>query len=278
MGDFLEDWDDYKDNLLATVRTSSSYDPDEQTTEYPRILLGIFTMDSPTETRRRNIIRETYLQYYHDHDKNHRTPHRICSLSEYRSDLDPKQQRNGVNITNNYLINDENNGNRSSSSLYCQMVYAFVMGSNPNGPKELVEDINSHLPLTIPNPPQHLSTESDIVHLNIQENMKEGKSQTWLKYGLFMANTTVPIDYIGKVDSDTLLYSDKFLNNFFQKLPHSRDKKPYNIRLYAGGYRIRPSTDLPCAIRGNRRVTQRFLHRSHSESANHSSGKMGFRI
>jgi hypothetical protein len=44
----------------------------------------------------------------------------------------------------------------------------------------------------------------DIIHLNIQENMKEGKSQTWLKHASWISkNSTLPLDYIGKIDSVT---------------------------------------------------------------------------
>jgi hypothetical protein len=237
VGDYLQVWDRYKDSL-------THYDADEQTSAFPRILLGIFTMDSPTEIQRRDVIRKTYLRYYYFRGRKGqktKTPHRICSLQEYRAELDPKQQKDDDGGDGG---DDEKDDDSSSSyTYYCQMVYTFVMGSNPNGPKELVEDSHASLPLTVANPPVHLANETDILHLNIQENMKEGKSQTWLKYATWISkNSTLPLDYVGKIDGDTLLYPHLFLKEVLQGLPHSRTKKPYNIRVYGGDYRIRPST------------------------------------
>jgi hypothetical protein len=135
------------------------------------------------------------------------------------------------------LLTDADN-----SSLFneCQMAYTFVMGGNPSGPKELVE-FNASYPMTVDNPQSSTSTlqqEQDIVYLNIQENMKEGKSQTWFKYATTVLDDHFYFDYIGKTDGDTLIYPNLFLKFALNPLPTF----PNNMRTYVGDYRIRAST------------------------------------
>jgi len=109
----------------------------------------------------------------------------------------------------------------------CQLVYVFVAGGNSTGPKERVTyNDNSSEPMTLP------SNESDVVLLNIQENMKEGKSQSYFKYATTIVDEYLYFDYIAKTDSDTLIFPDRLLNDRINKLPAF----PHNIRVY-GGYR-----------------------------------------
>jgi hypothetical protein len=152
------------------------------------------------------MIRKTYLTQY----TKSATPHRICSLLELADKAFP-------NIEND-----------------CRLAYTFVMGGNPNGPTELVE-FNDSYPLTVNN--IRNQEEKDIVYLNIRENMKEGKSQTWFKYATTVLDHHY-FDYIGKTDVDTLLYPSSFLSQIVDTLPIF----PNNMRIYGGDYRIRPST------------------------------------
>jgi hypothetical protein len=224
-GHFLDVWDKYKDSLVTyddpneVAWVESKVPPpvhnNDGNNRTAKLLLGIFTMDSPTETERRAMIRKTYLGYF---AKGKKTPHRICSLQELVAD--------------------------SSLASECQMAYTFVMGGNPNGPKELVEFNASH-PMTVDNPQSNSSTststtlqEKDIVYLNIQENMKEGKSQTWFKYATTVLDDHHYFDYIGKTDGDTLIYPNLFLKFTLNPLPIF----PNNMRSYGGDYRIKPST------------------------------------
>jgi hypothetical protein len=218
VGDFLYVWDRYKDNLVtyedpsevALVQASPAKLKLGGDNQNPRILLGIFTMDSPLEKERRDVIRKTYLKAF---AKSSKQPHRICSLQQLLDEV--------------HALPNEHD---------CQLAYTFVMGGNPNGPTELV-DFNASYPMTVPTRNQLLlRDEADIVHLNIRENMKEGKSQTWLKYATTVLETRY-LDYIGKTDTDTLIYPRLFLDQILQRLP----RFPNNIRIYGGDYRIKPS-------------------------------------
>jgi hypothetical protein len=229
--DYLHQWDKYKDTKLMAAK-GGYQDPKEvvltlasNATKYfskegaetkeeqffvsggARMLMGIFTMDSPVETERRATLRSTFLSYY----KHSSTPNRICSLHELLS------------------------GSLPNHGAECQMAYAFVMGSNPNGPTELM-DPNATFPMTLENQDDltPLKDERDIVHLNIRENMEDGKSPTWFKY----ATSTVIdnhyyFDYVGKTDTDTLIFPNYLLDTTLKQFPTFPD----NIRVYGGQYR-----------------------------------------
>jgi hypothetical protein len=161
----------------------------------PTFLWGIASVfESDLEERRRNVIRHTYLSFYMD---NSIEPNRICSL------LDVIQGK--IDMTE------------------CQLAYVFVMGGNPEGPKELVEH-NETWPLLVVHPP---NTEEDAVYLNIQENQLEGKMQTWFTYASTLAGS-YGFHYIVKADSDTMLYPKEF----FRMSDHSLPTNPE--RVYAG--------------------------------------------
>ena len=57
----------------------------------------------------------------------------------------------------------------------------------------------------------------------LPKNMEEGKSTTYMKFG-----TTLPVDYIAKVDDDTVLAIQLLLQLMEDDLPPI----PYNKRIY----------------------------------------------
>jgi len=104
------------------------------------------------------------------------------------------------------------------------------MGSNPNATPELVDD-SRPMELTKPIPGQTPDlNDQDITHLNIHENMNEGKSQTWIKYGAEIAEQ-YDLDYVVKCNMDTLLHLHKFFTWAYKNLPPA----PYNNHVYVGG-------------------------------------------
>jgi hypothetical protein len=124
--------------------------------------------------------------------KNSREPNRICSLSDVQKQKVPLED--------------------------CQLVYAFFLGANPDGPTELVNP-NATFPITVENA---MIEEEDVVFLNIRENLEDGKSQTWFKYASMVAEE-FPVDFIAKVDSDALLFTPAFLD--FAKRRLTRHKE-----------------------------------------------------
>jgi hypothetical protein len=220
--EFLKNWDKYKDKIVslgsqnysdpveeARARTSKAKKYFERETNVPgsRILMGIFTMDSDSERERRIAVRETYLSYYKSSDT---MPNRICSLQDLIQEL---------------LPND---------GMDCQMAYTFVMGSNPNGPTNLLQT-NSTFPMTVQEVPEALRNETDIIHLNIRENMEDGKSPSWFRYATKVVDEQFYFEYIGKTDTDTLIFPRHFLDITFTKYPSF----PKNVRVFGGQERLK---------------------------------------
>jgi hypothetical protein len=217
----LKDWDKYKDKLIAMgrqytdaveearVRTSNAIKYFDRNTSIPgsRILMGIFTMDNEIEKARRAAVRSTYLSYYKD---SHNMRYRICSLQD---------------LLRGSLPND---------GIDCQMAYAFVMGSNPNGPTNLV-NTTSTVPLTVNDIPEALREETDIVHLNVRENMEDGKTPSWFRFATTVVDEQFYFDYIGKTDTDTLIFPKHFLDVSFAKYP----RFPDNVRVFGGEERLK---------------------------------------
>jgi len=119
--------------------------------------------------------------------------HRICALHE---------------------LLDRNHPDHTLLLQECQLAYTFVVGGNETGLTQRVDDIVAE-PITLPS----LSTEPDVVLLNIRENMNQGKSETYFKYGLSISDDHIYFDYIAKADGDTLLYVDRFLDRELNRLP-----------------------------------------------------------
>lgn len=114
----------------------------------------------------------------------------------------------------------------------CQLVYTFVLGSNPDAPPQLLD--NSR-PMEVTGPVKGKGPDlnnPDITHLNIRENMNEGKSQTWMKYGAEIAEQ-YDLDYVVKCDADSMLHLHEFFHFAYKNMPPA----PYNRGMYVGALR-----------------------------------------
>ena len=123
----------------------------------------------------------------------------VCSLGRYERDLLHK----------------------SESS--CKFIYTFVIGGSrdEDAPTELLD---SHRPLV-------LEKGGDRLVLNIKESMNDGKSQTWLHFAsTVMSDEHLAFDYVGKMDTDSLVYLDQYFN-FADSYLHP---SPYNLRTMVG--------------------------------------------
>lgn len=174
----------------------------------PRFLWGIFTMlDSSSEEKRREAVRDTYLSYYKTIRSN-ATRGFICSLDE--------------------LMNPE------IDTEDCYMIYAFVVGASPNRTTHLMDD-DATVPMVVDNRDHRLGADG-MVYLNIKENMNEGKSESWLKYAASLhERQQIDIDYIVKTDTDTLVFPDRFFRWVEEE---SVFPSPNNTMVY-GGYPYR---------------------------------------
>jgi hypothetical protein len=164
---------------------------------YPpsRILFGIFSMDSEEERHKRDLIRNSYLSFKDDP--------RICSLATFL----------------------ERTYQNAKDANKCLLIYTFVIGGNPNGSTELMDD--SH-PITL-DPSAIANAENDATYLNIRENMEEGKSQTWFKFATKVMDL-YDMDYVSKCDSDSLV----FVPSLFEFAKRNLPPAPYNQRIYVG--------------------------------------------
>jgi hypothetical protein len=186
-------------NASATVSPTL-----EQYQEGPTFLLGIPTVEG--EVQRRQAVRDTYLSFYRDLYSQDQ-PNRICSLEQVKH--------------NRALLRE------------CQLIYLFFVGGNPDGPSELVAP-NASFPMTV----KGSLNEDDLVYLNIRENLEDGKSQTFFKYASILSKE-IPFDYIGKIDSDTLLFVPEFLNFAALNLP----QRPDNRLVYGGNTHLKTACD-----------------------------------
>mmetsp|Transcript_117452 Transcript_117452/g.339571 ORF Transcript_117452/g.339571 Transcript_117452/m.339571 type:complete len:352 (+) Transcript_117452:234-1289(+) len=147
----------------------------------PRTLLGIISADNRNDCAYRKRHRELFSIW---------DDPRLCSLADYP-----------------YRSN-------------CQLIYTFVIGGaeNETAPTELV---NSSLPILLPTP---LASnypdvnDPDVTLLNIQENMNEGKSPTFLYYASQMMKK-YDIDYVMKLDGDSILHLHDWFAFAHQYLP-----------------------------------------------------------
>jgi len=160
-------------------------------------LLGIFSYSAGEH--RRKYIRDTYLSIDDD---------RICKLDEFirQTEENPLTRR-------------------------CLVAYTFVMGG---GGLTRPPDHNDFEPLTRDTDRSgYADPEGDCTYLNIKENMEDGKSPTYLKFGADLARD-YGIDYIGKLDDDSVLS----LKLLFKLLEEDLPPAPYNTRIYAGAPRL----------------------------------------
>lgn len=148
--------------------------------ETATVLIGIFTQEQNEEKHYRRQFRDVFRHHPY-----------TCTLHEL------KAHREAPRLENE-----------------CKLVYAFVFGSNkePDAPTEI---IGRETQIEITESPANLlneSKEGDLVLLNIRENMNQGKSFTWLYYASNYLSGHLGIDYIGKVDTDTLIS----MHSYFQ--------------------------------------------------------------
>jgi Galactosyltransferase len=185
-----------------------------------RYLFGIFTSNGEKEMIRRRVIRSTYLSFYKQQyvgsPQGTSNDNVICSIQELQQDYQHKFQD-------------------------CQIVYTFVAaaGDPHSAPTERMHHNHTH-PFTLQSAPGHsnmsfwFKNETDITYLNIKENMNEGKSQTWFKYGVMVA-AQLGIDYIVKLDSDAVVWPSCFLSQMEQNKvskvldsPHGNNNNVHN--------------------------------------------------
>ncbi|KAL7565623.1 hypothetical protein ACA910_018984 [Epithemia clementina (nom. ined.)] len=150
---------------------------------------------------------------------------------------------------------------------HCRMAYAFVVGANPKGPTLLLE-YNDSYPLTVASPSsrnnhtrhdsnrKHNSiqnsnqrhddddddeTESDVVYLNIRENLNYGKTPTWFRYASVALQQQQQQngewqfdewDYIYKADTDTIVFPQEFFQFLDESNPTPEQR---TIRYVYGG-------------------------------------------
>ena len=157
-------------------------------------LLGIFSASGEKYTKRRSYIRNTYLA----------DDPRICKLSEYKRQVV-----------------------ESPNEVKCQVPYTFVVGA---GGKNRPTDHDDYQSLTLETDQYgNVDSEGDCTYLNIKENMEDGKSTTYFKFGASLVRD-YSIDYFGKIDDDSVL-APKLL---FQLLEDDLPPAPYNSRIYGG--------------------------------------------
>mmetsp|Transcript_5757 Transcript_5757/g.14381 ORF Transcript_5757/g.14381 Transcript_5757/m.14381 type:complete len:398 (+) Transcript_5757:139-1332(+) len=178
----------------------------------PRILFGIFSSDNIFDGTHRKWHRHLFNDIWKDQ--------RVCSLDEFRA-------------------SDE-----ISFRQKCELVYTFVAGSStdPDAPTERLEETDTadnpiEYPGGMKSPLKEDINWPDVTHLNIRENMNDGKSQTWFYFASKIAKqfekTPSPIDYVVKFDSDSMLKLHDFFEFAHTRLPPA----PYNKNIFAGSLR-----------------------------------------
>lgn len=235
---FVTKWDKYKDANLVTYQQDPIEEAWVQTRgtnnircrHGPRMLLGIMTMlQHDYEFQRRQAIRETYLSYYYSHHHDNHTATTTTTTATNSSSSTNNKHR----ICALHELLDEHHPNHTVLLQECQLAYAFIAGGNPEGPTERVEFNESLVPLVLPSPTA--SSEPDIVVLNIRENMKEGKSQTFLKYATTIIDEALYFDLVAKTDSDTMIFPNLLLEGSLQ---HDLPAFPHNVRVYGGRFQL----------------------------------------
>lgn len=161
----------------------------------PRLLIGIMTYDGKVrEVDRRQMLRDTYLNYYKEYGDPATETHRICPIYQLRQ------------------------GEVSWED--CQIAYAFVLGQSqpPFPPGNRTELLNVE---TTQGMIRHeVSLDPDVVPLDIVENGKFGKSPTWFRYANLLIDEekwSPYVTHIVKTDSDTLVIPPRFLRWLYEK-------------------------------------------------------------
>mmetsp|Transcript_10944 Transcript_10944/g.16837 ORF Transcript_10944/g.16837 Transcript_10944/m.16837 type:complete len:410 (+) Transcript_10944:242-1471(+) len=225
------------DHPNATVISRPLYPPGTKN-KPTKFLLGIFSVDSEEEAKRRKLMRDTMLDRSTLPD-----PSKLCSLTEFVANLE-------IQTT-------------------CQIIYTFVLGGNPQGDdfwssSILYDDDRDALaPVSVLTSPELLENEKDITFLNIKENMDQGKSVTWLDFA--SVDGIIPsIDYIGKADTDTLINMVSLLAIVDRRLPPAVEDT--TMSLYGGDF-VFPSPPYKPFMQGGFYFVSRPLARCVSAEA-----------
>lgn len=172
----------------STITTSTPQSP-----QSPRVLMGIFCLSKDIE------YRVEFRKLFGLHPN-------VCSVGLFQG-----------------WSRKDKNKNTSRDRSICRLIYSFVIGASPD-PHAPTKIIDSSRPCVVPQQqsipqPQNIlpnEPQDDLVFLNIRENMNEGKSTTWF----YCATSTFMegIEYVGKMDTDTLPLLDQFMKQI-QQLP-----------------------------------------------------------
>ena len=109
----------------------------------------------------------------------------------------------------------------------CRIVYTFVLGTpgaihtSLQGRAEYVAKHGRSV------------VEYDETPLNIKENMEDGKTHTWFRYAWTLTRE-LGVDYVGKMDSDTWLDTERFITFLDSDLPPAPIYGRDNRKRYGG--------------------------------------------
>ena len=138
-----------------------------------------------------------------------------------------------LGINDKRLCSLQNYMNRPGAFVECRIAYTFVIGGGESDKaiEHIMEDEHDgNIALSVKDVKGADPTEMDVVYLNIRENMENGKTVTWLRYGAMIANQYAGINYIAKVDDDSLFSMDHYFAFVEKNLP----PVPFNFNIYGG--------------------------------------------
>lgn len=107
----------------------------------------------------------------------------------------------------------------------CRVIYTFVLGS-PGAARTSRTGRTDYIA-------GHIEAGDDETYLNIEENMEDGKTPTWFRYAATIADK-LKADYVGKMDSDTWLKVDSFIEFLDTDLPPAPVAGIDNRKRYGG--------------------------------------------
>jgi hypothetical protein len=199
--------------------------------KHPKFLFGVpSTLSSSVEKERRQLIRETYLDFdrqIYDMTIGGRLDGRQTTISLSRL----------PSIRNRVCSLQEWTCNYDQVHEECQIIFAFFVGDNPNGSPYILDDsLTDFRSMLSKTDNANVTEESGLIRLNIRENQFGGKMTTWFQFAALVGQEFPEIDYTVKADSDTLVFTPNFLEDLelrHWKILNSR-KEPKTERIYGG--------------------------------------------
>ena len=199
-----------------------------------RFLLGIFSMDSDSESALRRAHRETYLSYFNHPnvtDPKYSNPKTICSLNEFLDNFDKSFAHDPTSclLVYTYVMGG---GNPATKPTICYWGNQTCGGGDTSF--NYVRNTESSIATTSPpntspevnfSRPEELQKYQDITFLNIiRENLAEGKTETWFTYAasLTKERPELSIQAIFKVDSDTVVMPRLLLGEVDNTVSYNR--------------------------------------------------------